>query len=66
MTTPTEYREFAHDCLRWADETNDLGQRDILIGIARIWTLTAAVVADYVTLAGDDALRSRELRAKLN
>jgi hypothetical protein len=66
MTTPAEYREFAHDCLRWADEATDPGQRDTLIGIARVWTLTAAVVDDYVTLAGDDVLRSRELRAKLN
>lgn len=49
MTTPAEYRGFAHDCLRWADEATDPGQRDTLIGIARIWTLTAAVVDDYFT-----------------
>lgn len=66
MTTPAEYRGFAQDCLRWADEATDPGQRDTMIGIARIWTLTAAVVDDYFTLAGDTALRSRELRAKLN
>jgi hypothetical protein len=66
MTTPAEYREFAHDCRRWADETDDASRRSTLIGIARIWTLIAIAVDDYVTLAGDDPVRSRELRAKLN
>jgi len=66
MTTPAEYREFAIDCLRWADEAPDAGQRDTMIGLGRIWMQTAIVVEQYVTLAGDSPMRASELRAKLN
>jgi hypothetical protein len=66
MTTPAEYREFAFDCLRWADEAHDAGQRDTLIGLGRVWMQTAIVVEQYVTLAGDDPMRAKELRSKLN
>lgn len=66
MTTPADYRSFAHDCLRWADETPDAAQRDTLVGIARLWTLTAFKVEQYVTLVGDDAASEEKLRAKLN
>ena len=53
MTTPAEFREFALDCLHWAED-------------ARMWMNTAIVVDQYVTLAGDTPARSGELRAKLN
>ena len=66
MTTPAEFREFALDCLHWAEDAKDAAQRDTLIGIARMWMNTAIVVDQYVTLAGDTPARSSGLRAKLN
>jgi hypothetical protein len=66
MTTPADFREFADDCLRWAEDAEDAGQRDTLIGIARMWMETALTIDQYVTLAGDTPARSIELRAKLN
>lgn len=66
MTTPAEFREYALDCLHWAEDAKDAGQRDTLIGLARMWMNTAIAVDDYVTLAGDAPARSIKLRAKLN
>jgi hypothetical protein len=34
MTTPTEYREFALECLKWADETPNAGQRQTFVDLA--------------------------------
>jgi hypothetical protein len=66
MTTPAEFREFALDCLHWADDAKDAGQRDTLLGMAHMWMNTAIVVDEYVTLAGDTPAGSIDLRAKLN
>ena len=66
MTTPAEFREFALDCLHWAEDARDPAQRDTLLGIAHTWMKAAIVVDQYVTLAGDTPARSSELRAKLN
>ena len=66
MTTPTEYREFALDCMRWAEGEENAGIRDIMMGLARVWMRTSLEVEQYVTLAGDDPARLSELRAKLN
>ncbi len=66
MTTPAEYREFAFDCLRWADEAPDASQRDTMIGLGRLWMQTAIVVEQYLTLAGDSPMGASVLRSKLN
>lgn len=42
MPTPLEYREFALECLRWAEDAKDAGQRETLIGLARLWMQTAS------------------------
>jgi hypothetical protein len=58
MTTPADFREHALDCLRWAEDAKDAGQRDTLLGIAHMWMNTAIVVDQYVALAGDTPARS--------
>jgi hypothetical protein len=66
MTTPTDYREFAFDCLRWAEQSGDAGHRNTLISTARVWLRTAIVVDEYVTLADDEPARLIKLRQALN
>jgi hypothetical protein len=66
MTTPAEYRGFAVDCFRWAEQARDASQRETLTDIARLWKNIAVKMDQYVTLAGDDSIRARELRSKLN
>jgi hypothetical protein len=66
MTTPAEYRAFAVECLRWADETKDASQRQTYTGLARVWMRTAVIVEDVATLTNNVPKLYEELRAKLN
>jgi hypothetical protein len=66
MTTPADYREFAIDCMRLAEQQENAGIRDIMMGLARVWYRTALTVDDYITLAGDDPKRLNELRRALD
>jgi hypothetical protein len=42
--SPSEYREFADECLRWADRIPELDQRIALIEIAHKWMRMAFMV----------------------
>ena len=66
MTTTTDYRDFAFDCLRWTDQAKDASERDTLIGIARLWLNVATRLDRHIVLANDGAMILRELRAKLD
>jgi hypothetical protein len=66
MTTPADYREFALDCMRLAEQEENAGLRDIMMGLARVWFTTAIMVDRHVTMAGDNPVRSKELRDALN
>jgi hypothetical protein len=66
MTTTTDYRDFACDCLRWTEQAKDASERDTLIGIARLWLNVAARLDRHITLASDGTALLRELRAKLD
>lgn len=44
MVTPQEMRLFAAECLRWSDETDNAGQRDLMIRIAKSWMYTASTL----------------------
>jgi hypothetical protein len=66
MTTPADYREFARDCLRWAEQAGDAAQSDTLIGIARMWMRTALIMEEQATLANDAPKLFQDLRAKLD
>ncbi len=39
-STPKEYREFAAECLRWANEVPD-DEKQAFLDMARDWTLAA-------------------------
>jgi len=41
MTTAKEYREFAKECLKWADEAKADNDRNSFLELARDWTLAA-------------------------
>jgi hypothetical protein len=41
MTTAKEYREFAKECLKWADEAEADNDRNSFLEMARDWTLAA-------------------------
>jgi len=66
MTTPAEYREFAIDCMRLAEQEENAGLRDTMMGLARAWFRTAIMMDQHVTTAGDDPARSKELHDAFN
>jgi hypothetical protein len=41
MTTAEEFREYAKECLQWADEAETDDQRQSFLDMARDWTLAA-------------------------
>ena len=41
MTTASEFREYARECLAWADEAETDEQRQSFLNMARDWTLAA-------------------------
>jgi hypothetical protein len=66
MTTTTDYRDFACDCLRWTEQARNASERDTLIGIAQLWLNVASRLDRHIALANDGAVILRELRAKLD
>lgn len=66
MTTITDYRDFAFDCLRWTEQAKDASERETLIGIARLWLNVATRLDRHIALASDSGVIRRELRAKLD
>jgi len=63
MVTPEEMRLFALDCLRWSDETENPGHRDLMIRVAKTWMATASAL-ERRTDGGDELLP--DLRGKLD
>lgn len=41
MATAKEYRQFAEECFRWADEAKTEQDRTAFLELARVWTLAA-------------------------
>jgi hypothetical protein len=66
MTTTTDYRDSARDCLRWTGQARNASERDTLIGIARLWLNVATRLECHIALANDGAAILRQLRAKLD
>jgi hypothetical protein len=64
--TNVDYRNFAIDCLRWAEETADASERQTFIGIARLWMNTALMIDEGAATLPDMSALSRELRAKFD
>jgi hypothetical protein len=55
MPGPKEFREFAQECVRWAEETQNERERRVLLDLARKWTLAALAVEGSIALIDDDA-----------
>lgn len=63
MVTSQEMRIFAADCLRWSDQTDNPGHRDLMIQIAKTWMATAAALDRHID-NGDELWP--DLRRKLD
>jgi hypothetical protein len=64
MVTPQEMRQFAAECLRWSEQTDNASQRDLMVRIARRWVLAAKAVENR--MAAFDQLAAIDLRKKLD
>ena len=42
--SPKEFREFAQECLRWADQTRSEQHREVLLEMAKTWMQAALEV----------------------
>jgi hypothetical protein len=58
-SSPKEFREFAQECLRWADETKSERHRQILRDTAATWMQAALQLERGLALIDDSALPSR-------
>jgi hypothetical protein len=56
MTAPTDFRQYALDCMREAENADDAAIRLIMLGLARIW-MDTALEMDSVILAKDELAR---------
>jgi hypothetical protein len=57
-------REFALDCLRWAERTDNASHRALMLNVAKTWMNTASAIERRV--ANGDTLVSSNLRNKLD
>jgi hypothetical protein len=56
---PQKFREFAQECLRWADETKSERHRQVLLEMARTWMEAALQLERSWALIDDSTLPSR-------
>ena len=64
MVTTEDMREFALDCLRWAERASNPSDRQTMLRLARMWMDTASGIERRI----DDGweLACPDLRTKLN
>src|SRR5947209_10553264 len=53
-SSPKEFREFAQECLRWADETKSERHRQVLLDMAATWMQAALQLERNFALIDDD------------
>ena len=66
MTSPTDYREFALDCVRWAENASDSSQRQILHDMARHWLKIAIEVERAAPFVDDESRFQTLLKSRLD
>jgi hypothetical protein len=54
--SPKEFREFAQECLRWADETKSQRHRQVLLDMAATWMQAALQLERSLALIDDSTL----------
>ena len=64
MVTTAQMREFALDCLSWAERTANPSDRETMMRVARMWMSTASGIERQV--ANGRELACPDLRAKLD
>jgi hypothetical protein len=64
--SPKEFREFAQECLRWADETKSERHRQVLLDMAKTWMQAALQLERSLALIDDDLRRPRVPRPVLS
>ena len=62
--SPKEFREFAEECLRWADETNSDRHRQVLQEMAKTWMQAALQLERGLALLDDPPRTSKARPAK--
>jgi hypothetical protein len=67
MTTSREYRQFARECTKWAEETDTKEARKAFLDLARDWSFAALAVdrVEKETAESLDRFRSRGFRTTL-
>jgi len=63
MVTTRSMRRFSLACLRWADQTPNPSNRQLILGVARTWLKTAEAIDRSVAAGHGEALP--DLRRKL-
>jgi hypothetical protein len=66
MTTPHDFRDFAMDCLRWADEAPDASRGQVLLDIAKLFMRRSVELDELVLLSDRDSPLADDLRVKLD
>jgi len=61
--SPKEFREFAEECSRWADETKSERHRQVLLDMAKTWTQAALQLERSLALI-DDSTPPSKLRPR--
>jgi len=57
--SPKEFREFADECLRWADETRSERHRQVLLDMAKTWMQAALQLERSLALIDDSTPSSK-------
>jgi hypothetical protein len=58
-SSPNDFREFAQECLRWADETKSERHRQVLRDMAATWMQAALQLERSLALIDDDTRHPR-------
>ena len=64
MVTSQEMRQFAAECMRWSDQTNNASHRELMIRVATSWMAIAAAIERRLSVG--DELALPDLRNKLD
>jgi hypothetical protein len=64
--TPSEYRDYAIGCLKWANDTPNPKQRKTFVDLARLWMDAAYHLDRGVAVPLEQSEKFLELREKLN
>jgi hypothetical protein len=64
MVTTKSMRQFSLACLRWADQTPNPSDRQMIVSVARAWLKTAEAIDRSVAAGRGEALP--DLKRKLN